>query len=98
LLLPGMGTRQAAERAEEIRNGIESLRIEHRGYELGSITASLGVATAPDQCAFRNLVQTADTALLNAKNAGRNRVMVAQKAWAYEGDAPRETAPTEKTA
>jgi diguanylate cyclase (GGDEF)-like protein len=98
LLLPGMGTKQAVVRAEEIRNGIESLRIEHRGYELGSITASLGVATAPDQCAFRNLVQIADTALLRAKEAGRNRVMLAQKAWTNGGDAPRETARTEKTA
>jgi diguanylate cyclase (GGDEF)-like protein len=98
LLLPGMGSKQAVERAEEIRNGIESLRMEHRGYELGSITASLGVATAPDQCAFRNLVQTADTALLKAKGAGRNRVMVAQNAWANSigGDAPRETAHTQK--
>jgi diguanylate cyclase (GGDEF)-like protein len=96
LLMPGMDTKQAVERAEEIRNGIEALRIEHRGYELGSITASFGVATAPAQCAFRNLVQTADTALLKAKEAGRNRVMVAQKSWAnsIDGDAPLETART----
>jgi diguanylate cyclase (GGDEF)-like protein len=96
--MPGMGTKEAIERAEEIRNGIEALRMEHRGYELGSITASLGVATAPDQCAFRQLVQTADTALLRAKEAGRNRVVVAQKVWTNSigGDAPREAAHTQK--
>lgn len=74
LLMPNMGIEQATQRAEEVRLKIEALQIEYAGHELGAITASLGVATAPDYCAFSKLVRTADAALLRAKDAGRNRV------------------------
>lgn len=76
LLLPGMDTQQAAERAEEIRKRIAALEMEHAGRKLGQITASLGVATAPADCTFNRLIQTADSALLKAKDSGRNRVML----------------------
>lgn len=75
LLMPNMGIEQAARRAEEIRLKIGGLQIEHAGRELGAITASFGVATAPEHCAFTKLIRTADAALLLAKEAGRNRVL-----------------------
>jgi diguanylate cyclase (GGDEF)-like protein len=75
LLMPNMGIEQAAQRAEEIRLKIGALQIEHAGRELGAITASFGVATAPEHCAFTKLIRTADAALLLAKEAGRNRVL-----------------------
>jgi diguanylate cyclase (GGDEF)-like protein len=78
LLLPGLDTDQAAHRAEAIRARIASLRIQHEGREVGPITASFGVASAPSHCAFAKLVQTADAALLRAKEAGRDRVMIAE--------------------
>jgi len=77
MLLPGLDPAQAIERAEEIRRKIETLRILHEGRELGSITASLGLACAPDHCPVDRLVQAADAALLRAKRAGRNRLIVA---------------------
>jgi diguanylate cyclase (GGDEF)-like protein len=77
LLMPCMNADQAARRAEEIRDGLSGLQVEHDGRELGSITASVGVATAPDQCAFGRIVQAADAALLQAKESGRNRVVIA---------------------
>jgi len=99
LLMPGMGTEQAGQRAEEIRHKIGALQLEHGGRQLGSITASIGVATAPDQCAFSKLVQTADAALLLAKEAGRNRVVVAQETrvsseFARGGNASHPTSDT----
>jgi diguanylate cyclase (GGDEF)-like protein len=77
LLMPELGAGQAAQRAEEIRSKIHMLRVEHGGRELGPLTASFGAATAPEHCAFSQLVQTADAALLRAKEAGRDRVVVA---------------------
>ncbi len=78
LLMPDMAAEQALLRAEEVRIKIGALQIEHAGRELGAITASLGTATAPDHCAFNKLVRTADTALLRAKESGRNRVVQAE--------------------
>jgi diguanylate cyclase (GGDEF)-like protein len=75
LLMPNVSIEQAAQRAEEVRLKIGGLQIEHAGHELGAITASFGVATAPDHCPFSKLVRTADAALLRAKEAGRNRVV-----------------------
>ena len=75
LLMPNMGIEQATQRAEEMRLKIGGLQIEHAGHELGAITASFGVATAPEHCAFTKLVRTADAASAPAKDAGRNRVL-----------------------
>lgn len=77
LLIPEVGPDQASSRAEEIRTAMSAIRVEHRGEELGPITVSIGVASAPDQCTTQNLVRTADAALLRAKSSGRNRVEVA---------------------
>jgi diguanylate cyclase (GGDEF)-like protein len=77
ILLAGMGTDEAAERAEAIRAAVEALSVRHEGSDLGTVTISLGVATAPVHCAADRLVQTADAALLRAKREGRNRVVVA---------------------
>jgi diguanylate cyclase (GGDEF)-like protein len=78
LLMPGFGPEQATARAEEIRARIAALHVTQDGRELGPITASLGVATAPEHCAFDRLVQVADAALLRAKQAGRDRVVVVE--------------------
>lgn len=78
LLMPGLGPIQARERAEEIRRQIESLRVLNDGKELGPVTASLGLASSPEHCPTDKLVQTADAALLRAKKAGRNQVIVAE--------------------
>jgi diguanylate cyclase (GGDEF)-like protein len=77
MLLPGMQEHAAATRAEEIRARISSLRVQHEGRDLGPITASVGLACAPQHTEWQALVQTADAALLRAKQAGRNRVLTA---------------------
>jgi len=77
VLLPKLQSEDAARRAEELRARVGALRVEHNGRFLGPITASFGVATSPGDCAFNSLINTADTALLRAKESGRNRVVIA---------------------
>lgn len=77
MLLPGMYGDAATARAEEIRSRIGELRVQHDGRDLGPITASVGLACAPLHTHWQMLVQTADAALLRAKQAGRNCVLTA---------------------
>jgi diguanylate cyclase (GGDEF)-like protein len=77
MLMPGMHEEAARARAEEIRSRVAALRVQHEGKDLGWITASIGLACAPLHTDWTMLVQTADAALLRAKQAGRNRVLVA---------------------
>ncbi|ROT93945.1 diguanylate cyclase [Altererythrobacter sp. FM1] len=85
LLLPDVDLRTAVERAEEIRTHIASVRISFSGREVGPVTVSIGVATSPDLETWTDLIATADSALLRAKQAGRNRVVVANR---RTGEAP----------
>lgn len=77
ILMPGFSLDHALGRAIQIQRRIQDLRIEHRGRELGAITASFGLATFPDHGRADRLLQTADAALLRAKAEGRDRVLVA---------------------
>lgn len=78
LVLPGASLESMRLRTEKIRRGIQALNIQHEGQELGTVTASLGVAIFPDhrQTAI-DLVRVADAALYDAKRTGRNRVVIA---------------------
>ncbi len=77
ILLPSMEIAQAAERAEQIRAHIAGLKVRFADIDLGPITISAGVAGGSNQYGSERLVQLADAALLDAKRAGRNRVLVA---------------------
>jgi diguanylate cyclase (GGDEF)-like protein len=77
VLMPGFSLDQALGRAAQIQRRIQDLRIEHRGKELGTITASFGLAAYPDHGRADRLLQTADAALLRAKTEGRDRILVA---------------------
>jgi GGDEF domain-containing protein len=46
----------------------------YSGAVIEGITASFGVAAAPDSCSGDRLVTTADAALYQSKANGRNRV------------------------
>ncbi|MDB5737362.1 MAG: hypothetical protein JWO65_1030 [Sphingomonas bacterium] len=74
MLMAGLDAEESYDRAEDIRARIASLSVHHDGRDLGPVTVSVGLATAPSQCAADKLVQTADAALLSAKRAGRNKV------------------------
>ncbi len=78
LVLPGADTEAAKARAEELRQRVAALTLEHHGRGLGGITVSLGVATIPGQADSKEtLLLRADAALYKAKKEGRNRVEVA---------------------
>jgi diguanylate cyclase (GGDEF)-like protein len=77
LLLRDMDAGQAIERAEQLRGRIAALRLRFESQDLGPLTVSVGVASAPRHCPPDRLVQFADAALFAAKRAGRDRVMVA---------------------
>ncbi len=77
LLLPESTLDTAIERAETLRLKASALRLTFQGRELGHITLSLGVAELPDHAlTAETLVTAADTALYQAKAAGRDRVAI----------------------
>jgi diguanylate cyclase (GGDEF)-like protein len=77
VVLPETGEEGAAHMAESIRRRVEALNIAHPASAVAErVTVSLGVATArPTAHDIPNrIIAEADTALYEAKNAGRNRV------------------------
>lgn len=77
VLLPGLDTLAAFERAEDLRRRIELLGLEHRNHPSGIVTVSIGVASLVPEAKIGgpdDLVVCADLALYEAKESGRNRV------------------------
>jgi diguanylate cyclase (GGDEF)-like protein len=80
LLLPETDLIQAMTVAENIRESIAALTINCEGITLPQVTCSLGVSSYPDHAIEEDeLLKAADDALYSAKNAGRNKVMTAER-------------------
>ena len=78
LVMPGADTETAVNRAEELRQRVAALDLEHHGRAVGTITISIGIASFPGQGENKeDLLRKADAALYRAKQDGRNRVVVA---------------------
>ena len=78
IILPAADEAQANMRAETLRTGVEALILSQGETSLEGVTISCGVATYPaHQVEAAELISIADSALYQAKNAGRNRVVVA---------------------
>ncbi|MDT4894820.1 MAG: hypothetical protein QOE97_3855 [Pseudonocardiales bacterium] len=79
-LMPGLGTSDAVAAAERIRSAIGSISLADMGTGSDStLAASVGVALYPSHGDdLSEVLRAADTALYFAKNAGRNRVIVAE--------------------
>jgi diguanylate cyclase (GGDEF)-like protein len=78
LILPGASLEAAQQRAQELCEGIRVLNVDFKNQILGPLTLSIGIATFPTHGESGDLVlQAADTALYQAKNEGRDRVVVA---------------------
>jgi len=79
VLMPDTNCEVANAIAERTRRSIEALGIRHRGLDDGHVTASLGVTCGKtSQESLEDLLKAADTALYEAKRAGRNTVSVAR--------------------
>jgi len=75
MLLPATSRDGAVEAAEKLRAAVESISVP--GVER-KITVSIGIALIPDNAGDADgLLREADRALYAAKEAGRNRVVVA---------------------
>lgn len=78
LILPGVDIEGGCIAAERIRKAIESIELE----KIGHITASLGVATYPDQSDdLEELLELTDQAMYESKRNGRNRVTIAKPSY-----------------
>lgn len=83
MLLPDTTTAEAVNVANRIRRRINELNLpvtsRHREAVVNRLTASIGVAVHPCHGhTFYELLEAADTAMYQAKHAGRNRTIVAQ--------------------
>jgi diguanylate cyclase (GGDEF)-like protein len=79
LILPECGLRQAAIRADEVRQHLRALYDGRPGELPRIVTVSIGVAGFPETTANIDLLlQFADEALYRAKHEGRDRVVLAR--------------------
>src|SRR5882724_2213793 len=64
-------------RAENLRKGVQELGIEYEGRLVGPITVSVGIGVFPDHGdSVQAVLRAADAAMYEAKQLGRNRVVV----------------------
>jgi diguanylate cyclase (GGDEF)-like protein/PAS domain S-box-containing protein len=76
LVMPNIGVETARQRAEELHQLINSLKIAYDVFTL-TTTISMGVAMYPEHGNTKEeLLRAADRAMYVAKNSGRNRVVV----------------------
>jgi diguanylate cyclase (GGDEF)-like protein len=79
LLLAELTLPLAVQRAEDIRKALREMSLTFDDKALGPITASFGAAAYPDHGrTVEALFRAADEALLDAKRAGRDRVVSAR--------------------
>jgi len=80
LILPDASLDGALGRADYLRERIKALELTHRGQPLGTVTVSMGVAVFPDHGQTGDdLLRAADAALDQAKEQGRDRVVVGRR-------------------
>jgi diguanylate cyclase (GGDEF)-like protein len=78
VILPESTARNAALRAEGLREVVHGLKLQYANTRLGPISISIGVAAFPEHCSTaQDLLKIADQCLYESKTNGRNRVTMA---------------------
>ena len=77
LLMAQASRNTVLHRAEKLRQGVQALGIAYEGQVVGPITVSIGIGIFPEHgdC-VEAVLRVADAAMYQAKEAGRNRVLV----------------------
>jgi len=80
VILPETDASSAASMAERIRESVEAKSVHDNADNLISVTISIGVAEyVSGETPLRGFVDAADRALYEAKDQGRNRVIIARR-------------------
>jgi diguanylate cyclase (GGDEF)-like protein len=76
VLICGGEYKEFLSRTESLREVISRVSIIHKGIEIGSVTASFGVASLPEHgLDAESILKAADKALYTAKSMGRNKIV-----------------------
>ncbi|MBO9411272.1 MULTISPECIES: diguanylate cyclase [unclassified Ruegeria] len=97
LILPDNTPEDAMTRAEQLRQAVEGITVRYGEKSLPRITISVGVANYPAHGTMpQDLMRSADDALYEAKDKGRNQVQVAGKVdpSSGRGDQTGDTTPS----
>ncbi len=79
LIFPESSLDDTRQRAEQLREEVKHLNVQHGGQSLCAITLSLGVAAFPGhKSTVEAVLKAADLALYRAKSEGRDRVVIGQ--------------------
>ena len=76
-VLPEASLEDTLNRAQQLRTEVKQITVYHLGKRLDNISISLGVTAFPEHgLTVETILKTADTALYQAKNEGRDRAVV----------------------
>jgi diguanylate cyclase (GGDEF)-like protein/PAS domain S-box-containing protein len=80
LIMPGATLETVHQRAEQLRQEVKGLQVQYNEQTVGNITLSLGIAVYPEHGSTQeSILRAADDALYRAKQAGRDRVVLAER-------------------
>lgn len=78
LILPGCSLEHTVRRAEQIKEDIKKVRIWNRGRSIDCVNVSMGIGLFSEHGdSMETLLESADRALYEAKNKGRDRIEIA---------------------